>query len=52
LGGLGKESHKRLWGGDAGGGAGRGGAECSRSVARLATHGVVHRCAFKAKGLQ
>jgi hypothetical protein len=32
LGGLGKESHKRLWGVDAGGGARRGGAECLVSV--------------------
>jgi hypothetical protein len=32
LGGLGKESHKRLWSVDAGGGAQRGGADCLVSV--------------------
>lgn len=35
----------------AGGVARGGGAECLRSVARLATHGLVHCCVFKAKGL-
>ena len=29
----------------------RGGAECLSSVARLATHGIVHCCVFKAVGV-